>query len=126
MFLEDDKDASQELAANSTNGSAMMFALVAFGLVKDFEIWFVQDSHAGRLPESMTQVRGAAFTHVGFGSFKLAGLINRGINASISDEFIAAFEAVDITDLSQDRGAGDRTNTARIAATIQWSIRCRA
>ena len=111
MLLENDIDASQELAADRANGGAMMFALIAFGLVKGLEFGFLLNSHAGGLPEGVPQERGAPFTHMGFSGFELASLIDGGINTRISDEFFTVFEAVDIADLAQDGGPGDRADT---------------
>jgi hypothetical protein len=45
---------------------------------------------------------------VGFTRLELASLVDRRIDASVSDEFIEDFKAVDITDFGQDSYASHR------------------
>lgn len=43
-------------------------------------------------------------------SLELAGLVDRGINAGISDQFVDGLETLDVTNLGQNGRAGDRPN----------------
>ena len=64
---------------------AMSFALLAFALVVGLELRIVLDGDGRRHPEGVAQVRRSTFAHVSFRGLELAGLVDRGINASIGD-----------------------------------------
>src|SRR4030042_5651667 len=58
---------------------------------------------------------------MGFRSLELASLVDSCIDASVCDEFIEGFKAVDITDFGQDSCASNRTNAGN-GSDMLWDL----
>lgn len=110
MFLQDDKDTSQELAAESSDEDAVRLALLTPGLVVGLKLGIVSGGHDGGLPKGVAEIGRASFAHVGLRGLKLACLIDAGIDAGVGDEFLGRRETIDVADLGQNGGAGDRAD----------------
>lgn len=91
--------------ADSADSCNVMFAFIAFFLVKGFERGIMKDGGDGGQPESLVEVGRTTFRYVGFGGLKLAGLVDGGVNAGVSGELIEGCEALDVADFSQDSSA---------------------
>ena len=91
--------------ADSADSRAVVFAFIAFLLVESFQRGIMKERCEGGQPECLAEVRRTAFGHVRFRSLKLAGLVDGGVDAGVSDEFVEGFEALDVADFSQDGSA---------------------
>ena len=80
----------------------MMFAFSALALVIGLQLRIVLNGSMCRLPERVTQIRRAPFTHVHTLGLKLAALVNTRIYSSVSYQLFDTAKTLDISDLGQD------------------------
>ncbi len=56
VFLENDINSDEQLAAKCADGNAVRLALTAFFLVVELQFLVMDDGHRSRLPQAQTQI----------------------------------------------------------------------